>query len=179
VKGLAKAGPFFGGTVMDILLQNSSAAAFRAHRHDVLNALQLIRAYIQLNRPNDALRAVDNLATWLQSIGNLQNQLGDEHEDVLWLFVRCPHVHIRHMARFPDLCESALSELRALWYWLEEQCSNQGFRRVEVEVHHAAEEGLEILLDVTEEMDSWWNTIHNVNSGEYGFGQRVTLKRKS
>ncbi|TDY43370.1 sensor kinase SpoOB-type protein [Alicyclobacillus sacchari] len=72
--------------------QPSPAAQFRTHRHDVLNELQLIRAYLQMERPAQAVAVVDRLSTWLQSLTTWQISAGAFGEQLMWTAAVCPHV---------------------------------------------------------------------------------------
>lgn len=85
--------------------RDAATRAFRVHRHDVQNHLQLVKAYIQLNRPSDALSAVDRLAHWLTSLSLVQNHLGGESAAILWAAAQCPNIVIEQLMGPPPLYE--------------------------------------------------------------------------
>ncbi|WAH44266.1 Spo0B domain-containing protein [Alicyclobacillus fastidiosus] len=68
------------------------ANAFRRHRHDVLNELQLIRGYLQLGQMERALGVVDRTAGWLQSLTNWQTSSDSVGEWLMWEAATCPNL---------------------------------------------------------------------------------------
>ena len=104
-------------------------AAFRLHRHDVLNDLQLIRAYIQMGRPEQALGAVDHLADWLASLGIVQNMFGDLYNELFWLMATCAYVRIADGVQ-PLLSGAGrhLEEFKRVVVWLNQQAQMHGVK---------------------------------------------------
>ncbi|SIS63628.1 Spo0B domain-containing protein [Alicyclobacillus vulcanalis] len=78
----------------DASQRQTSLEAFRRHRHDVLNQLQIIRALVQMDRPDRALAAIDRLAEWLQSLGQAQQAVPSGAESMVWTLACCPHVMV-------------------------------------------------------------------------------------
>ncbi|ACV58826.1 Spo0B domain-containing protein [Alicyclobacillus acidocaldarius] len=74
------------------LERGTGLEAFRRHRHDVLNQLQIVRALIQMNRADRAIAAIDRLAEWLQSLGRVQQAVLPSAELMVWTLASCPHV---------------------------------------------------------------------------------------
>jgi hypothetical protein len=68
--------------------------AFRKHRHDVMNSLQLVKSYTQIQKPEAALRWLDHLAEWLQMISRCQVQLRGRVETVIWQLAQSPHIRL-------------------------------------------------------------------------------------
>ncbi|MDQ0188328.1 Spo0B domain-containing protein [Alicyclobacillus cycloheptanicus] len=105
-----------------------AAAAFRVHRHDVLNYLQLVRAYIQMNRPERALEAVTELTLWLQSLSAAQSAFETIAPPLLWTAAACSHVRLGRAEAAvrwtPVLCELVSS----VWRWADEAAAAAGLR---------------------------------------------------
>ena len=102
--------------------------ALRTHRHDVLNALQLIRAYIQLQRPDAAVKVIDRTATWLQSFALWQSKIRTPHpEELLLVTSMCSRIWLAEsqtgMEVFPDETGAVIRTLQDLneWATLNEQ----------------------------------------------------------
>lgn len=131
-------------------------ASFRAHRHDVLNQLQLVRAYVQLNRPEQALRSVDALAGWLTSIGHVQNTTQDPR--LVWMVAKTPHVTFHGVSELHDVSEEEADKLHSIGEWLESECMIHGFQQDVTFVR--SENILKVCIRKTEETAPWWDTIH-------------------
>lgn len=104
------------------------AQAFRRHRHDVLNELQLIRANIQLNRPARAIELVDRTAQWLQSLAVWQNVLTDPEADLLWIAASCPRIVLREVLEGVLIEGTIASSLRDLLPQADDAASQSGSR---------------------------------------------------
>ncbi|WP_067848232.1 Spo0B domain-containing protein [Alicyclobacillus mali (ex Roth et al. 2021)] len=76
----------------DGLERGAGLEAFRRHRHDVLNQLQIVRALIQMNRADRAIAAIDRIAAWLQSLGRVQQAVPAGAEAIVWALAVCPHI---------------------------------------------------------------------------------------
>lgn len=106
----------------------ASLDAFRLHRHDVQNALQLVRGYIQLNRPNNAIEVVDGLSAWLHSLTLISN-LGPSASPWISQAAQCPHVVLTDLAG--DSADQETYEMVAdSWSWLNEACAEQAIRTI-------------------------------------------------
>jgi hypothetical protein len=142
-------------------------SAFRHHRHDVLNGLQLIRGYVQLNRPDDAIRTIDRLAQWIQSLSVVQS-LADGHSP--WFSAACQSPHVRltqcslpHMERPED------DLLAEIWAWLEEQMTMHQIHEILVRIGpgtvHLSEApmrcSVQVELMASPPVLSWWNSLES------------------
>ncbi|WAH38975.1 Spo0B domain-containing protein [Alicyclobacillus dauci] len=78
--------------MLDADSTTNEATSFRRHRHDVLNELQLVRGYLQMNQPEKAVRVVDRTAEWLQSLTRWQVSLDGVGEELMWVACMCPNV---------------------------------------------------------------------------------------
>ncbi len=103
--------------------RDSRLAAFRIHRHDVLNSLQLVKAYIQLNRPERAQASLDHLSQWLKSLGLWQTNISEESEALVWNASVCPNVHLDQSDSLERLDSAMREELMEAWRWLNEQAN--------------------------------------------------------
>lgn len=145
--------------------------AFRKHRHDVMNGLQLVKAYMQLNKPVEAMSALDRLANWLRSLSVIQAQSMDSN--LLWAAAQCPHLCIEGV-QLSALTAPLLQELVACLGCLDACANEQGIRRMsirlgEIEDSVDANQGMvrkiSVEIDETEETMAWWN---NKPSGDIG-----------
>lgn len=68
------------------------ADLFRRHRHDILNELQLVRAYTQMEQYDKAIAVTDRVALWLQSLSTWQRIFEDSGRDVVFWAGACPNV---------------------------------------------------------------------------------------
>lgn len=98
-------------------MSESPWVAFQSHRHDLQNYLQLVKAYLQLGRPEKAMTAVDECAEWLGSLSRLQSRLTSHEQDVFWTAVACPHLRI-DIEQF--LSHRETESLCASLKWLEQ-----------------------------------------------------------
>ena len=112
-------------------MSQSPWSAFQSHRHDIQNFLQLIKAYLQLGKPDRANMAVDECSDWLASLSTLQNVLSEAEEELFWTAVSCPHLRIsirdvRTSLPRNVLCKSLL--------WLDERTVEQNRKYITVEI---------------------------------------------
>lgn len=143
--------------------------AFRRHRHDVMNGLQLVKAYMQLNRPGDAMEALNRLADWLSSLSAIQASITGLQACVLWAAAECPHVWLTSLLGSPP-SDVAAEELSDCLRWLDEQANAQGIRvmRVQLQTGQTRAEdpisdGLVVHVEKTKETTAWWH-----NTGNHG-----------
>ncbi|WP_062308743.1 Spo0B domain-containing protein [Alicyclobacillus sendaiensis] len=100
--------------------------AFRRHRHDVLNELQIIRALIQMNRSERAMAAIDRLAEWLQSLGRVQQAVFSSAEPLVWVLAGCPHVVVADIVVEHAPEGDAVEQWMAFLTELEAQLATEG-----------------------------------------------------
>ncbi|MFX4302660.1 Spo0B domain-containing protein [Alicyclobacillus tolerans] len=74
---------------------------FRGHRHEVLNKLQLIRAYMQMNRLESALEHIDQLSIWLRSLSELQNS--QIPGPVIEVFAECSYLQCEFISQINEV----------------------------------------------------------------------------
>ncbi|MFB5191115.1 Spo0B domain-containing protein [Alicyclobacillus fastidiosus] len=114
------------------------ASAFRRHRHDVLNELQLIRGYLQLGQMERALGVVDRTAGWLQSLTNWQTSSASVGERLMWEAATCPNLLLRQIRFAGEPGAELLTQFAAWLHGLNDGAAQQG-------IH------LEISVTLTEE----------------------------
>jgi len=108
-----------GDTQQDLL------GAFRHHRHDVVNSLQVIRAYIQMGRSEKAVQSVDELAAWLRSLAVWQACVGTQDEELVWNAAVCPNLQLVSAPRI-TFAETQRREVKQAWLWLNEFAQVKG-----------------------------------------------------
>ncbi|MCL6445361.1 MAG: Spo0B domain-containing protein [Alicyclobacillus sp.] len=152
---------------------NRALQAFRKHRHDVLNELQVVRGYLQLQRTEAALKVLDRIAGWFQSLTALQLALDvqnhPEHAELVWCAAGLPHVQFRGAsddwlagdAKVPDLCRC--------WQWLEESAGMAGLSSVPIYITRAPD-GSQVICQIerTEEIARWWETVKDDQVRQFG-----------
>lgn len=104
---------------------DSDALAFREHRHDVLNSLQLIRAYIQVARYSDAIRVIDTTAAWLQSLSQWQTRC--KESGLVWTASRCPHLILSKLDEGMNWTENMLCETIQVLETMERTVAERGW----------------------------------------------------
>ncbi len=112
----------------------ASLETFRYHRHDVQNALQLIRGYIQLNRPNQAIEVVDGLSSWLHSLTLISN-LGPEASPWVNAAAQCPHVVLTELSGGRSASLADYEALADSWRWFDGAATEQAIRSAKASVH--------------------------------------------
>lgn len=107
---------------------------FRHHRHDVLNELQLVRAYLQMDKPDKALSIVDRAATWLQSLSRWHDISGENGRLLLLSAAVCPSVVLMSMSVEQQPLSSTVDDLRN---WMVEAQTSlaQVGHRVDIRLH--------------------------------------------
>lgn len=134
----------------------------RLHRHDLLNGLQLVSGYLQLNKPERALQSVDRMARWLRTISWIQ-AVADSAAVDGWFKAShiAPHVllHERpHDVAYTSELDDALSHA---WRWLEEMAALYGISEMRLTVvgkTNKGQSGIEMMVETGEEEPSWWSS---------------------
>lgn len=123
---------------------NWELTAFRHHRHDVMNFLQVVRAYVQLGRTEGAIEAVDRLAEWLKSLSLWQSKVQQEDACLVWHAATCPQVWLTEA---PRVCLNDLQrdQLRAIWSRLNTLAQSLGIRAFQVRWEEVVKEGTDTL----------------------------------
>ncbi|RIV29159.1 hypothetical protein D2Q93_00860 [Alicyclobacillaceae bacterium I2511] len=107
--------------------------AFQEHRHELMNILQIVRAYVQLGKPGQALGHLDDLSDWLQSLTVCQNKLGLSGELVLFQSARYPRLRWRKW-NANSTSEQLARELSQCIAWLGNRSVLDDLRRVDLEL---------------------------------------------
>lgn len=138
----------------------SAEDAFRKHRHDVMNGLQLVKAYIQLNKSDEAVAAVNRLADWFQSLALVQASWQATWPELLWTAAQCPHLRITKVSPgIPASPEDAAAMSDCL-HWLEDAVSMAGLRTLQIAVDHHPDTHPSpvISMENAAEVGTWWQT---------------------
>lgn len=107
---------------------------YRKHRHDILNGLQLVQGYLQLQRYDAALESVGKLTKWLHSLSLLQSRLDAGDEELFRVGAVSPHVLLRSLTKGRQLDPSEVAVLAKWWLWLDELAAENGELDVGLEV---------------------------------------------
>lgn len=111
--------------------------AFRKHRHDVLNYMQLFKAYVQLGQPERALASVDQCANWLGSLSSLQTATTPLFDPLFWAATCCPHLTVRGHQLNEGLfsgSKSGVTQAADALVWLETAVSEHNMEGLTVTV---------------------------------------------
>ncbi|KPV43237.1 Spo0B domain-containing protein [Alicyclobacillus ferrooxydans] len=116
-------------------MTESSWTAFQLHRHDLQNYMQLVKAYLQLGKPEKALDAANQCAGWLTSLSRLQSQLSEDAGGarLLWTAATCSHLRVSLLNFSPVLDVSPLCEGIA---WLEQQAAVHNSKYINAKLTH-------------------------------------------
>ena len=145
----------------------NTAAAFRRHRHEVLNALQLIKGYIQLGHPDRALHSVDRLAVWLTGLSRWHT-VCPAQDSLLWQAAGQSSVALAAVVpdQPPWRCSPGLErDLLAAWQWLQGQAAELGGSQPWQVTLRAGQrqgeilEGVELDVARTENTGRWWDNL--------------------
>lgn len=102
--------------------------SFRKHRHDVLNFLQLIRAYEQMGKSQKSIQLVDDLAKWLQSLTLWQIHFEKQHAQLIWQAANCPKVILTEVTSEIQLSIEMADHLGQALLWLNDYMTmEQGY----------------------------------------------------
>ncbi|GMA52367.1 hypothetical protein GCM10025857_37240 [Alicyclobacillus contaminans] len=134
--------------------------ALRRHRHDILNDLQLVKAYIQLGKPDRALGAVDKLVNWLQSLSSIH---AITPSPLLWTLVQCPAVRWRFDTPISDWSTEEVGELCDLARTVNEAAQDAGLGVIRVVCTGRQDDRkLQIELHMGEELRNLWDNVSTV-----------------
>lgn len=141
---------------------DSWSALLRLHRHDLLNGLQLVTGYLQLNKPERALRSVDRMAAWLRSISWIHAVTEDTAYDG-WFKVSHTAPHVLLQERPSDLTYTRTIDesLSSAWQWLEEICALHGIMEMGLVVvgkTMLGQPGANVIVENDEEVPEWWDS---------------------
>lgn len=106
----------------------AQSAAFRRHRHDVLNELQVLRAYLQMGQPDRAIGIVDRTAEWLQSLTRWQTDGGEHGVHLMWSAATCPNICLCSIAIVDKFSPGVAKELQDWLNMSNEQLAQSGIR---------------------------------------------------
>ncbi len=139
-----------------------ASEAFRRHRHDVMNSLQLVKAYIQMEKPDKALHAVNDLANWLQSLSLVQ--MHSTEPQLLWTAAQCPRVRFAHVAEDILLRKGESAELCRLLEKLESLAAQCGQATATLSITSPVDRchpPLHITVSLGEELRDSWNNVQS------------------
>ncbi|WP_198849777.1 Spo0B domain-containing protein [Alicyclobacillus sp. SO9] len=94
--------------------------SFQKHRHDVLNSLQLVQGYLQLERTGAALTSLHKLSRWLHSLSLLQSHLPESAVTLFQVAMTCPHVIVEEWCGSTAIDADSIWSMRVLWQRLED-----------------------------------------------------------
>ncbi|MCL6516165.1 Spo0B domain-containing protein [Alicyclobacillus sp.] len=141
-------------------------SALRAHRHEVMNALQVVKGYLQLNRGDRALRALDRLADRMSDYSRLQGSIAPEEADLVWCAIGLGRVRVGRwcpgLCRAPDRMAAVCNFLCAL-----DRCAAvRGVDEVLVEAVDRPRAALRLCVAGEDAGDlrgqdwtDWWHTV--------------------
>lgn len=143
--------------------------AFRHHRHDVQNVLQLIKAYIQIGKPDRALSAVDQLAEWLNSL-SIQ-QAAHLPDGIFWALASSSHVRLVWECN-EEVHPSVVSDVCACVERLEQFASEHSVQTICVTVRHPESSEnrgaiAHVLVDIREDLCHSWHNVHEEMSWQH------------
>lgn len=122
--------------------------AFRIHRHDVLNSLQLVRAYIQLDRVDRALSAVTDLSAWLQSLSLAQAVFAESAESLLWTASACSRARLAEVVDAPRWTPTLRRDVGQVWITVNDQVALIGADAVKLRLRGTGETAPAILVRI-------------------------------
>jgi len=146
------------GQIEDVL------SAFQKHRHDVINGLQLIRAYIQMDRPARALSALDDVSRWIGSLSLWTSIVTNESSQLMWVAASCPRILLHSVAPTLRIGSAEAYALASLLQQWDEEASVRGVTCIVVELADPVHsDKVDVRLHATEEMRIWWHNEHKNN----------------
>jgi hypothetical protein len=132
--------------------------SLRRHRHDVLNGLQLVKAYLQLGKADQSLSALNRLADWIQSISGIQSK--GHAPELVRTAMECPHVRVRTLPEPAFLTPAQVEEVCRLLAHSEQFAEEQNQPKLDIEVQFMDSEKSRLcgFVYIREELfDSWHN----------------------
>ncbi|CAM3798254.1 Spo0B domain-containing protein [Alicyclobacillus pomorum] len=139
-----------------------ASEAFRRHRHDVMNSLQLVKAYIQMEKSDKALQAVNDLADWLKSLSLVQ--MRSTEPQLLWTAAQCPRVRFAHVPEDVILRQGESAEICRLLEKLESLAAQYGQALVKLSIASPVDRchlPLHITISLREELRDLWNNVQS------------------
>jgi hypothetical protein len=118
----------------DAEMKENPVSLFRKHRHDLLNQLQLIRAYVQIGRQSDAIRIVDETARWLQSLTKWQTHCKGHAERLVFVASNCPHLILTGFDESIELSTLYVTEMEHLLLTLEASAAEKGWPPIPISI---------------------------------------------
>lgn len=143
-----------------------------------MNALQVVKGYLQLNRVDRAQCALDRLSERLADFSRLQGGVGSEEVDILWCAITLGRVRILHWQT--GICRT-VSQVRAVCGLLRALEACAAARGIdEVRVSTEGEDGGLPWLRIEPvngpaggpEGQGWWDWWHTVQQETAGLGVR-------
>ncbi len=133
----------------------------RMHRHDMLNGLQLVSGYLQLDKPERALQSLERMANWLRTVSWIQAAT-ESTEWTAWFQAShvTPHVLLRNRPEVTALSQQQDMSLAAAWRWLEEIAALHGILEIGLDAVGKTEENgsiIELTVDAGETVADWWS----------------------
>jgi hypothetical protein len=109
-------------------------SSFQKHRHDVLNSLQLVQGYLQLDKTNAALTSLHKLSRWLHSLSLLQSRLPESAAALFQIAITCPHVIVEEWSGSAAMDADSIWSLRVLWQRLEDVATELNVTQVTLNI---------------------------------------------
>ncbi|QSO45907.1 Spo0B domain-containing protein [Alicyclobacillus mengziensis] len=153
-------------------MSQSPWSAFQSHRHDIQNYLQLMKAYLQLGKPDRASIAIDECSDWLASLSALQNSLSETEYELFWTAASCSHLRIRIEDLQTSLARHMLCDALV---WLDEWTVEHNIKYiiVEVSVFQTGDEALQ--EDPRAAGDKWRLTVETSEGTRWQLPTDVTF----
>jgi hypothetical protein len=135
-----------------------TVAAFRRHRHDVLNELQLIRAYLQLGQTERAQSVLDRTAAWLQSLTKWNANLGPSGESLVWNASICPNIHLGNTLAYEGTPDPEIIQGISEWVTQANEMVSQNGIRIHIHIRIETDKAIVRLADHVTELESFLPT---------------------
>jgi hypothetical protein len=145
-----------------------SSQQFRRHRHDVMNALQLVKAYVQLGKSEAAVQAVDDVAEWLHSLSAVQTAQDDGQ--LLWTAATCPRLRLSGLEAVNGLPMDVETELCSCLQLIDDFAAEVGLKKLRVSLFSEPETNTHpvgVRFELPEEFRLSWQTIHSAKEWCY------------
>ncbi|MCL6637986.1 MAG: Spo0B domain-containing protein [Alicyclobacillus sp.] len=148
--------------------------AVRAHRHDLLNDLQVVKAYLQMQRTDRAAAAIDRLAARLNGLSHLQATLSPDEHELMWWAMQCSRVTLQDWPRGVCVAPGMAAQVGQVLILLDSKAAESGIPLVHLRVRSVAA-GVELTVTSPgrEELADWWNTVGEAVSWQPALGATV------
>lgn len=141
-------------------LVSTNGESFRRHRHDVLNALQLVRGYVQMGQTDKAIGVVDRTAAWLQSLSRWHVNGQADAEQLMWTASVCSNIILDDFV----CLDVEYADLAPLTSWLlstQTQLATEGYRmHIRIELRERTEIGCDMPLEVVQQWQDTYQSLH-------------------